>query len=205
MDTLNTWITHYGYFGIFALLVFGIVGLPVPDETLLTLTGYLVYKGELHLGWAFSSALLGSMTGITFSYVLGKTFGLYIFKKYGRFFHITDERLDKTHDWFERFGKWSLLFGYFIPGVRHFVAIIAGTSKLELWKFTLFAYSGAFIWASTFFSIGYFFGEKWDIILHQIEKHIIIISIIAAVCLILFYIFRKKIIGRGKTENKVES
>ena len=41
------WIAQYGYLAIFCLLMFGIVGLPVPDETLLTFTGYLVYKGTL--------------------------------------------------------------------------------------------------------------------------------------------------------------
>ena len=41
------WITQYGYLAIFGGLVFGIVGLPVPDETLLTFTGYLIFKGHL--------------------------------------------------------------------------------------------------------------------------------------------------------------
>ena len=43
------WITQYGYLAIFCLLMFGIVGLPVPDETLLTFTGYLVFKGTFVL------------------------------------------------------------------------------------------------------------------------------------------------------------
>ena len=38
------WIAQYGYLGIFFLLIFGIVGLPVPDEWLLVLSGYLVFK-----------------------------------------------------------------------------------------------------------------------------------------------------------------
>lgn len=192
MDTLNTLIAHYGYLGIFLLLIFGIVGLPVPDETLLALTGYLVYKGELHPILAFSSALLGSMTGISISYVIGKTFGNYIFRKFGRFLHLTEERLMKTHNWFEKTGKWSLIIGYFIPGIRHVIAIIAGTSKLEFWEFGLFAYSGAFIWALTFFSIGYYFGDKWDVILESIQKHVLLFSIIAGILLVLFLIFRKK-------------
>jgi membrane protein DedA with SNARE-associated domain len=41
------WIAQYGYLAIFSLLVLGIVGLPVPDETLLTFTGYLVFRGHL--------------------------------------------------------------------------------------------------------------------------------------------------------------
>src|ERR1035438_7205085 len=50
------WIAQYGYLAIFSLLVLGIVGLPVPDETLLTFTGYLVFRGHLWLPLAFLSA-----------------------------------------------------------------------------------------------------------------------------------------------------
>src|SRR5262244_3898353 len=70
------WITQYGYIAIYALLVFGIVGLPVPDETLMTFTGYLVYTGHLSLVPAWLAAFCGSASGITISYILGRTFGL---------------------------------------------------------------------------------------------------------------------------------
>ena len=62
------WITQYGYLAIFSLLVLGIVGLPVPDETLLTFTGYLVYQGHLSLPLALLSGFAGSACGITTSY-----------------------------------------------------------------------------------------------------------------------------------------
>ena len=76
VDTVLQWIGQYGYIAIFSLLVLGIVGLPVPDETLLTFTGYLVFQGHLSLGLAFLSCFAGSACGITLSYILGRTFGL---------------------------------------------------------------------------------------------------------------------------------
>src|ERR1035438_3677363 len=57
------WIAQYGYLAIFSLLVLGIVGLPVPDETLLTFTGYLVFQGHLALPLAFLSGWAGSACG----------------------------------------------------------------------------------------------------------------------------------------------
>ncbi|MGE5458191.1 MAG: DedA family protein [Methanococcaceae archaeon] len=198
MEHLNYWISHYGYGGIFVLLVLGIVGLPVPDETLLTLTGFLVYKGELKMVPAFFSAYLGSLAGITLSYIIGRTFGLFIIHKFGRFLHITDEKLEKVHYWFEKIGRWALLFGYFIPGVRHIFAIIAGTSKLELWEFMLFAYIGALVWASTFFSIGFFFGDKWEAILKSIEHHLILVSVSVGIIVLIFLVY-KYIIKKKKT------
>lgn len=49
MDLGFAWITHYGYVAIFVLLMLGIVGLPVPDEALLTFVGYLSFKGDLQV------------------------------------------------------------------------------------------------------------------------------------------------------------
>src|ERR1700734_894267 len=65
------WVATYGYFAIFGLLTFGIVGVPVPDEFLLTGCGFLIYRGDLHAIPAFASALAGSMCGITCSYIIG--------------------------------------------------------------------------------------------------------------------------------------
>lgn len=192
METLHYLIIHYGYFGIFVLLMFGIIGLPVPDETLLTLTGYLVYKGELHIVPAFFAAYLGSIIGISISYAIGKTFGHHVLLKYGHYIHITEDRLEKAHNWFEKIGRWALVVCYFIPGVRHIIAIFAGASELQMWEFGLFAYSGALLWAITFLSIGYFFGEKWEIALATINHHIIIFSIAALLVLVILYFVKKK-------------
>src|SRR5579863_2369527 len=106
------WITQYGYAAIFVLLMFGIVGLPVPDETLLTFCGFLVYKGRLSLAPAFGTAFAGSTCGITLSYVLGRTFGLALIHRYGRYLRITEVHINKAHAWFARVGHWGLTFGY---------------------------------------------------------------------------------------------
>ena len=194
MEMILNWVAHYGYAAIFSLLVFGIVGLPVPDEWLLTFTGYLVYKGRLHLVPAYMSACLGSMCGITVSYCLGRSLGLYLLHRYGWLFHITSERIEKVHAWFDRFGTWTLLVGYFIPGVRHVTAIVAGTSKLRYLLFSIFAYSGAMIWAATFISIGFCFGDQWSQVLKQVDRHIVKVTW-GIVILLVFYLilrFRKK-------------
>ena len=198
METLHYLIIHYGYFGIFALLVLGIVGLPVPDETLLTLSGYLVSRGELHFVPTFFAAYFGSIAGISISYAIGSTFGHHVLIKYGHFIHITEERLEKAHNWFEKIGRWSLLVGYFIPGVRHVIAIFAGASELQMWEFGLFAYTGAFIWSLTFISIGFFFGREWEIILKAVNHHIIIITIAASFLLLILYFVKKRMIKKNR-------
>src|SRR3974377_1168558 len=123
MEVITHWIGQYGYFGIFSLLMLGIVGLPVPDETLLTFAGFMVYKQELLPIPQFFAAFLGSICGITISYGLGRSLGFLMIHRYGGALHITQERMDRVHDWFGRVGAWGLLLGYFLPGVRHLTAI----------------------------------------------------------------------------------
>ena len=191
------WLAKYSYLAIYVLLTTGIIGLPVPDETILTLTGYLVSKNELILVPTIAVAFLGSISGITISYLLGRLLGILALKKAGRFLHISEKNLEKGELWFEKLGKWTLTFGYFIPGVRHIIAIIAGSTKLKVHIFAVYAYSGALVWSITFILLGYYAGEKWKLISQSIENHsflflILTFSIIIAVWVFKYFQNRKK-------------
>jgi len=186
------WIAEYGYLAIFSLLVLGIVGLPVPDETLLTFTGYLVFQGHLSLPLAFLSGWAGSACGITLSYTLGRTFGLTLIHRYGRYLRITEEHVEKAHAWFRRAGHWSLTFGYFIPGVRHLTAYAAGMSALEAPQFALFAYLGACLWVSTFLSLGYFLGDRWESVEHNIHHYLVYLTFAGVIALGGYLIWRRR-------------
>lgn len=192
------WITHYGYLAIFFLLVFGIIGLPIPDETMLTFSGYLVYTGHLSLPLAFATALAGSITGITISFYLGRVLGMKVIHKYGRYLHITEQQLGTAHAWFERVGHWALTIGYFIPAVRHFTAYAAGISELEPQHFALYAYSGAILWVSTFIGIGYFLGERWKAVEGNIHQYLLYTGIAMGVALIGYFVWRQWIRKRKR-------
>ncbi|HET6674106.1 MAG TPA: DedA family protein [Nitrospiraceae bacterium] len=161
MDAGFEWITRYGYAGIFLLLMLGIVGLPVPDETLLTFVGYLAFKGNLALLPSVTAAFLGSSTGISLSYGVGRVAGSRVVTKLSPLLHLSAEHIEKGRVWFQRWGKWALIIAYFVPGVRHLVALLAGASSLPLHIFAPFAYCGALVWSATFIGIGYGLGEAW--------------------------------------------
>ena len=190
--TITDWIAQHGYAGIFTLLMLGILGLPVPDETLLVFVGYLVFKANLSFFPAVGAAFAGSVYGITLSYGLGRTGGVALIKKYGRYLHVTDEKIARVHDWLERIGKWALVCGYFVPGVRHFTAVVAGASKMEYSLFALFAYGGALLWSSTFIVIGYFFGREWA--KSSATFHHVILMLVGAIvaAVVFFYIVKRR-------------
>ena len=190
-NTVLQWVATYGYFAIFSLLVLGIVGLPVPDEFLLASCGFLVYQGHLQLIPTLASAFAGSVSGITCSYIIGRTVGwTFLHSRFGRMLHIRDSQIARVHDWFNRMGHWALMIGYFIPGVRHFTAIVAGTSKLEYRGFALYAYSGAALWVSIFIFIGYHFGEHFKQILEVVEKNLKLTAAVLAVLVLAYLLFR---------------
>lgn len=182
METLHHIILQYGYAGIFGLLMLGIIGLPVPDETLLAFCGYLAHKGELHPVLVVLAAFLGSCSGISVSYLIGRVPGFALLKKYGKYLHLTEERIERVHLWFRKIGRWLLVVGYFIPGFRHLSAIVAGTSKLTYLEFAPFAYAGALLWSTTFVAFGYFFGKEWD---HMSDRARHILLIVAGILLAL--------------------
>ena len=184
-ETILRWITEYGYLAIFVLMT---LGTPIPDEGLLAFAGYLVYEGRLQLFPTMAAAFLGSVCGITISYGVGRTVGYYLVTKFGPAVKITEDKITRVHSWFDRVGKWGLLFGYLLPGVRHLIAFGAGTSKLPLSVFASFAYTGGFIWSVTVISAGYYLGSQWTLVFGKVHPNLVIGSVVTGT-LFLLYIF----------------
>ena len=178
MEAVFGWVATYGYGALFGLLIFGIVGLPIPDETLLVFCGYLIFKGKMSPLETYLAALAGSCCGITISYFIGRTAGLGVVHRFGKYLHVNERKLAKVHGWFEHSGHWALFGGYYIAGVRHFTAIIAGASKLEFHAFALFAWSGAATWVAVFLTLGYFIGDEWKPVAELVHRYLLYGSVL---------------------------
>jgi membrane protein DedA with SNARE-associated domain len=192
MHSLLAWITQYGYGGLFFLLILGIVGAPVPDETLLVFCGYLVYIGRLHFAGTLAAGFFGSTCGISISYYLGRSFGRKLLDRYGRYVGATAERVASTQSLFLRIGPLAVSVGYFIPGVRHFTAIVAGMSGLRFRRFALFAYIGAAVWVSLFVSLGFVFGERWEHTSEVVHRLSLIVLAVGALAGLAAWFFRRR-------------
>ncbi len=182
------WLESYGSFALFFLLAAGILALPVPEESLLVLAGAFVEKGIMGPSEAFVASIAGSILGITLSYLIGKWVGNKLNNKLG-WLGITDERLAKVHQWFDSYGKWTLVVGYFVPGLHHLTGFATGMGGLQFQPFALFAFSGALIWASTFLSLGYLLGEYGHALLATSKSSIEGWSLTLLFLAVLFGIF----------------
>jgi membrane protein DedA with SNARE-associated domain len=192
VEHIDLFLAHYGYFAIFALLMFGIVGPLIPDETILVLSGIAVHRGELALGITIGVGFAGSLCGITLSYVLGRTGAIYALERFPPLNRWVGRHLPQVEVWFERYGKWTLFFGYFIAGIRHFTALAAGMSKLKTRTFMVYAYPGGFVWVVCFVFIGYYLGAEWEILARRFNRGALIAAGVVAVIAVGGWFLRRK-------------
>ena len=192
VDFVFQWVTTYGYQALFLLLMLGIVGIPIPDETLLVFSGYLISRGSMHPIAAFAVAVCGSWCGISLSYWIGRTLGLGVVHKFGRYLRITDRQLEQVHAWFDRRGHWALFIGYYIAGVRHLTAIVAGASGLGFGSFVAYAWTGGLCWVALFLTLGYYLGEDWRRIAELIHRDLAWLSVLVLAAAAGYALFRWK-------------
>jgi membrane protein DedA with SNARE-associated domain len=191
METLNYLITGYGYWGIFACLATGIFGIPVADEVLLMGAGYLISTGILQPQPSLMAIILGSCFGTSLNYVAGRTIGAKLLAYWGKSNPSRLEKVDYVVAWFQRVGRWGLPMGYFIPGVRHLLPLVAGLSRLHVGIFALLAGSGCCLWSLTLLWLGYVLGEKRDRLWDYLQSSGLIIP---GICfgLVLFYVLVRR-------------
>ncbi|KOS60234.1 DedA family protein [Lysinibacillus agricola] len=158
MEFMNDFISQYGYLAIFLLLSLGIIGLPIPDEILMMFIGYMCQEGNLSFTLSIILSFLGSSTGMIISYLIGNKLGKPIILKYGKWVGLNNKRFTKVERWFQRFGPWTIIIGYYVPGIRHLTSYISGITQMKFRYYLAFACFGALTWVLIFISIGYFVG-----------------------------------------------
>ncbi|UOF91566.1 VTT domain-containing protein [Fodinisporobacter ferrooxydans] len=191
LANITLWLNQYGYLVLFVSLMIELVAFGIPTEIIMMYAGFLIFQGKL--GWISSivSAGLGAMIGITFSYWIGYRLGTPFFHKYGHKFHMGPERVEKTSQWFGKYGNKLLVVAYFIPGVRHITGYFSGITKIPYRVFSVYAYLGALIWVSTFITLGKILGPQWEQYQRTIEKYLIIGFVYLALVIIAFYVYKK--------------
>ncbi|WP_255807883.1 VTT domain-containing protein [Cohnella mopanensis] len=169
-----------------------LIALPLPGEFIMTYAGLIVYEGQLNWFICILVGGIGTCIGVTISYWIGYRLGTPFFEKYGTRFHFGPDKLRSVSGWYQRYGNRLLLISYFIPGVRHITGLFSGTTRMSFRQYAIYAYSGAFIWVSTFISLGKLLGPKWEIYHHAINRYLILIGIILIAIYLCIQVYRKK-------------
>jgi membrane protein DedA with SNARE-associated domain len=130
-------IFQFGYLGIFVLMAIESSFIPFPSEIVLIPAGYLASQGEMNVFMIFIMALLGSMVGAFVNYFGAMFIGRAFLLRYGRYFFIKPEALQKMERYFEKHGHISTFTGRLIPGIRQLISILQ-VSQGWISKYLLF-------------------------------------------------------------------
>jgi membrane protein DedA with SNARE-associated domain len=198
INSVTNLIYNLGYFGIFTAALIETLFPIIPSELIFPLAGYVVQSQSLGVEQAIMFGLVGSLgstLGAIIIYFFALKVGRKIVLKIGKYILITESKLEKSEVWFQKYGKWAVLFGRLAPGVRELISIPAGLSRMNFMEFTLFTFIGSFLWSVSLTMIGYYLGNAWDEFSQESSNafHIIALAIIISLVLIfLFKLYKKR-------------
>lgn len=195
VDLVHNW----GYVGIFIMMFLESSFFPFPSEVAMIPAGYLAFQGKMSLTLAFIFGVAGSLAGAIFNYYLCYFFGRNLIEKYGKYAGITEEKMQKFENFFQKHGEISTFNCRLIPGIRQYISLPAGLAKMNIFKFSLYTTLGAGIWVAILLALGYFIGGNKELLTQKL--HIITIALLIFVALISgLYIWYKK---RGNKPSSV--
>ena len=170
-----------------ALVVFAesglLIGFFLPGDSLLFTAGFLTYAGYLPVNIHLLVLILfiAAVTGDSVGYTFGRKLGPKVFKKPdARLFK--QEYVQQAQTFYEKHGGKTIILARFVPIVRTFAPIVAGTARMDYRKFLLFNIIGAFLWAAGVTYAGYFLGRWFEHMGWEIDH--ILLPIIAGIILI---------------------
>ena len=189
-DFVINLIIDYGYFGMFLGMVFEAVIIIIPSELILATGGILASKGIFTFTGSFITGLLGSVFCAIVIYFMGYFGGVTFVKKYGKYFFMKEEDLEKSDSWFNKYGMISALIGRNFPIVRTLISLPIGIMRLSFIKFIIYTTIGSIPWTLLFVYVGYKLGENW-IILNTIVNYFKVPIRIILVLIIIGFIYKK--------------
>lgn len=165
LDWIVNTITALGYWGIALLMFLENVFPPLPSEVIMPLAGFSVTRGELKLSYVVLAGIIGSVLGTLPWYYLGSAFGLRGVEKlahqYGKYLTISAEDVGKAKRWFDRRGNWATCCGRLVPGIRTYISVPAGISKMSILTYFLYSTLGTTVWVGMLAYLGYLLGSNY--------------------------------------------
>lgn len=202
-QTLSVFFARYGYWVIFFGVMLENAGLPVPGETVLLFAGFLAYQGDIHLWKAIVIGFAAASIGDSLGYCLGRFAGIPFVEKYVRRFSFLSRRFDRAQAQFHIHGHWAVFAGRFIAGLRVFAGPLAGMFRMAYWRFLLFNFAGAVVWATTIACVGFLFGSSWESLVAFVDKfHKVTLLAIAGVILAGAIVYRVRRRKGGSSEEQ---
>jgi membrane protein DedA with SNARE-associated domain len=181
MQSVITFLEHYGYAAIFLLIMLEDFGMPTPGETALVLGAVAAASGRLNIWGVLIAAFLGAVIGDNIGFAIGHYGGRRLVLRVGGRVGITRERMSYAEGFFHKYGDVVVAGARFVEVLRQLNGIIAGTMDMHWATFTAFNAIGAALWVGVWGAVGYLAGEN----LRAIERWFVRFSWLALALLAL--------------------
>ncbi|RKE45538.1 DedA family protein [Sphingobacterium detergens] len=161
LQIVNTY-AGWTYFILF-LIIFAETGFVVtpflPGDSVLFALGAIIARPESNLSLSLFLFILicAAISGDFVNYEIGKYFGIRVFKPDSKIFK--PSYLQKTQDFYAKYGTKTIVYARFVPIVRTFAPFVAGIGKMPYRIFGKYNIVGGILWVSLFILAGYFFGQ----------------------------------------------
>jgi membrane protein DedA with SNARE-associated domain len=193
-QTLHDLVVHFGYAGLFVVVMLGNLGMPAALEVMVPTAGGLAAQGHLAPvgplpGWIVVAlvATFGELIGATILYTIGYYGGLPFVHRYGKYIRFNQHEYDRVHAFFERYGRPTVFWCRFVPFVRGVSSLPAGISRMQKRYFFSYTLLGSAIFCFGLAYLGNVAGSNLDAILALLHKAalaivaLVIVAIVAAV------------------------
>jgi len=161
LQIVNTY-AGWTYFILF-MIIFAETGFVVtpflPGDSVLFALGAIIARPESNLSLSLFLFILicAAISGDFVNYEIGKYFGIRVFKPDSKIFK--PSYLQKTQDFYAKYGTKTIVYARFVPIVRTFAPFVAGIGKMPYRIFGKYNIVGGILWVSLFILAGYFFGQ----------------------------------------------
>ncbi|VEP13898.1 Alkaline phosphatase-like protein [Hyella patelloides LEGE 07179] len=196
LESIIDTIDSLGYVGIALLMALENLIPPIPSELIMPLAGFTVTQGKMNFILVAIAGTIGSVLGATPWYFLGKYWGLnrtkQIADRYGKWLTLSGEDVVKAKVWFDRRGYTATAIGRLIPGIRTYISLPAGISKMPLVFFLIYSAIGTIFWVSFLTGAGYIFGANYEQVGMYLKpiSTIVLIGIFSAT---IYWVIKRKV------------
>ena len=165
VEQLPGFVIQYGYIALFVVVALESAGVPMPGETILISSS--VYAGAHHASvghggfnifLVIATAAAAAVLGDNLGFWAGRTWGLSLLLRYGRFIGVDHAKLKLGQFLFLKHGGKIVFFGRFVALLRAFAAVLAGANRFDPKRFLFHNALGGIVWAGLMGGFGYEFG-----------------------------------------------
>ena len=181
LGAMTPWLHAYGSAAVFVILLFESLGLPLPGESLLIVAAVLAGRGDISFPVLLLSAWGGAVAGDNIGYLIGRTLGHTLLRRYGRKIGIKPESLQKAEAVFARYGAIAVGVARFVEILRQLNGVVAGALEMHWLKFLFFNALGGAVWVAAWTTAGYYLGKndaKIEALVHRLGVYGLVIALV---------------------------